>query len=111
MLVMAGCIAATNAEETPATTIYAEHCASCHGADRLGSIGPALLPENLERLRRPAAEQVITEGRPATQMPAFGSKLSREQIVQVVDYVYTAPANRPVWDAQQIAASRVIHET
>jgi dihydro-heme d1 dehydrogenase len=111
MLVMAGWIAATNAEETPATTIYAEHCASCHGADRLGSIGPALLPENLERLRRPAAEQVITEGRPATQMPAFGSKLSRDQIVQLVDYVYIAPANRPVWDAEQIAASRVIHET
>jgi DNA-binding beta-propeller fold protein YncE len=111
MLAMAGCIVAANAEEAPGKTIYGEHCASCHGADRLGGIGPALLPENLERLRRPAAEQVISEGRPATQMPAFGGKLSREQIVHLLDYVYSTPANLPVWDAQQIAASRVIHET
>ena len=32
--------------------LYAEHCAACHGADRLGGMGPALLPENLERLKR-----------------------------------------------------------
>ncbi len=30
--------------------LYAEHCAACHGADRLGGQGPALLPENLGRL-------------------------------------------------------------
>jgi mono/diheme cytochrome c family protein len=33
--------------------LYQEHCAACHGESRLGGIGPALLPENLERLRRP----------------------------------------------------------
>ena len=26
-----------------APTLYVTHCASCHGADRLGAIGPALL--------------------------------------------------------------------
>ena len=46
-----------------AEKLYAEHCASCHGADRLGGIGPALLPENLARLRRPEAFKTIAEGR------------------------------------------------
>ena len=35
-----------------AAKLFAEHCAECHGPDRLGLIGPALLPENLRRLRR-----------------------------------------------------------
>ena len=37
--------------EPDAPALYAEHCAECHGADRLGGIGPALLPSNLGRLR------------------------------------------------------------
>ena len=32
--------------------LYTQHCASCHGTDRLGLMGPALLPENLARLKR-----------------------------------------------------------
>jgi hypothetical protein len=55
--------------------LYQEHCVACHGESRLGGIGPALLPESLERLRRPEALKVIREGRVATQMPAFGDKL------------------------------------
>ena len=31
-----------------------QHCAACHGADRLGGMGPALLPESLGRLSRTA---------------------------------------------------------
>ncbi len=27
--------------------LYRQHCAACHGADRLGAMGPALLPESL----------------------------------------------------------------
>jgi len=103
------CIADAYADEAAANAAYAEHCASCHGADRLGAMGPALLPENLERLRRSAAEQVVAEGRLATQMPAFGAKLTREQIKQLVDYIYTPPASMPVWDMHEIAASRVTH--
>ena len=58
-----------------ARDLYREHCAACHGLERLGGMGPALLPENLERLRKPAAEQVIAQGRIATQMPGFADKL------------------------------------
>ncbi|WP_291988715.1 hypothetical protein [Candidatus Accumulibacter sp. ACC007] len=31
--------------------LYKEHCADCHGETRFGGIGPALLTENLARLR------------------------------------------------------------
>ena len=88
---------------------YAEHCASCHGADRLGGMGPALLPSNLERLRKPAAVETIANGRIATQMPGFAGKLSAEEIRQLAEYVYAAPATPPAWGAQEIRASRAEH--
>jgi len=97
------------AAETP-EGLYGQHCASCHGADRLGGTGPALLPENLERLKRPAAEQVIAEGRLATQMPAFREKIPGEQIKQLVGYIYGPLPGMPAWDVNAIAASRVVHQ-
>ena len=33
-----------------APALFTQHCASCHGASRLGAMGPALLPDSLERL-------------------------------------------------------------
>ncbi len=39
--------------------LYKDNCAECHGADRLGQIGPALLPQNLKRLRKKKALKVI----------------------------------------------------
>jgi DNA-binding beta-propeller fold protein YncE/cytochrome c553 len=92
---------------TPPDTLYATHCASCHGADRLGSIGPALLPENLERLHKPQIIQTITEGRVATQMPAFGQKLDKDEIQSLVDFILTAPAVEPKWGLAEINASRI----
>ena len=46
----ASAASAARAEES-----FARHCARCHGAERLGGTGPALLPGNLRRLRRAAA--------------------------------------------------------
>jgi dihydro-heme d1 dehydrogenase len=89
--------------------LFRQHCAECHGADRFGGIGPALLPSNLERLRKPAAEQVIARGRFATQMPAFGDKLTNDDIKALVAYIYSEPPETPVWGLEQIRASRVEH--
>ena len=89
--------------------VYAEHCASCHGADRLGGMGPALLPSNLERLRKPAAIETIAKGRVATQMPGFADRLSAAEIRALADYVYAPPATPPVWGAAEIRASRIEH--
>ena len=88
--------------------LYAEHCASCHGADRLGGIGPALLPSNLERLRKPAAAETIARGREATQMPGFGDKLTAAEIGQLVELVYAQVEPEPRWGEAEIRASRTV---
>ena len=67
-------IRAMAAEAPSAASLYAEHCAQCHNADRLGAMGPALVPENLGRLKRNDAQSVIRDGRTATQMPGFRDK-------------------------------------
>ena len=54
---------------THAAALYTEHCAACHGVQRTGGMGPALLPESLSRLRPAESLQVIAQGRVATQMP------------------------------------------
>lgn len=90
--------------------LFAQHCAGCHGADRLGGTGPALLPDNLQRLRRNDAASVIAGGLPASQMPGFGDRLATAQIEDLVDWIYTAPAQPPVWGAAEIRASHVIHK-
>jgi len=88
---------------------YAEHCASCHGAERLGGTGPALLPENLERLRRPEAIKTIAQGRTATQMAGFADKLSKEEIEALVNLAYTPLAKAPVWGADEIITSHTLN--
>lgn len=89
--------------------LFTQHCAACHGPERLGGTGPALLPENLERLRKPEAVKTVTSGRIATQMAGFGDKLSKEDIQSLVDYIYTPPAKAPVWGEAEIRASRIEH--
>ena len=92
-----------------AKLLYQQHCASCHGTDRLGLQGPALLPQNLKRLRKPKAVEAIRSGRPATQMPAFKEILKPEQIEALVDLIYTPLKTIPQWDMAQIKASQIIY--
>lgn len=88
---------------------YREHCAACHGEGRLGGIGPALIPENLSRLRKSEAHQVIAKGRAATQMPAFGERLNDAEVKALADYVYSPVAPMPRWGETEIRASRIVH--
>lgn len=98
-------IACTTHADT-AIELYQAHCASCHGAERAGLMGPALLPDNLSRLRKTAALDVIANGRVATQMPAFKEMLDPGQIAQLADYIYQTPGVMPVWSDAMIRASR-----
>ncbi|KVW95095.1 nitrite reductase [Thiobacillus denitrificans] len=114
-LFSAFCVASAILMTTPSAlaaepaAVYTQHCASCHGADRLGGTGPALLPENLERLRKPEALKVIANSRAASQMPAFGDKLSAADIQVVADFIYTRPASVPAWGLNEIRATRIEH--
>lgn len=88
-----------------ADALYLEHCAVCHGAERLGGTGPALLPDNLGRLRPDRAHEVVASGLPQTQMPGFAHSLSEAEIRALVELVYTAPDEPPVWGLAEIEAS------
>ena len=99
--------------QAPATTapvdaaaLYGTHCASCHGALRTGGMGPALLPESLERLRKPEALRVIQQGRPATQMPGFADTLSAAEVTALAAWVYQPVTPAPAWSDDDIRASR-----
>lgn len=97
-------LAAPLAAHADAAGDFTEHCASCHGEDRLGGTGPALIPETLGRLK--GIEGIIAEGRVSTQMEGFADRLSPEQISALVAYVQ-APLDRvPEWSLAQIAESR-----
>ena len=92
-----------------ADQLYQQHCAACHKADRLGAMGPALLPENLGRLKKAEAAKVIAEGRAASQMPGFADKLNAQAIEALVTYIYTPLASVPVWDEAAIKESHIQH--
>ncbi len=101
--------AAAQPDPLPTVETYRQHCATCHGADRLGGTGPALLPENLGRLKPKDAYTTIEQGRAATQMSGFSAKLGKDQIQALVDYIYTPLPQVPRWDMAEMRATHVIH--
>ena len=110
-LTLSAAVAQPTPAAAPAATagtaaLYQQHCASCHGEQRLGGMGPALLPESLARLRKPQALQVIRDGRAATQMLPFKDTLKAEDIAALTDWIYTPVTPTPRWSDADISASR-----
>ncbi|MBL8386856.1 MAG: c-type cytochrome [Hydrogenophaga sp.] len=101
--------AQTAAPAIDAKALFQQHCASCHGEQRTGLMGPALLPESLERLRPAETLQVITKGRPATQMPAFADQLSAAEITALAAHIRTPVLPAPRWNDDDIRASRTFN--
>ncbi len=91
-----------------AAPLFQQHCASCHGEQRTGLMGPALLPESLERLRQPEALKVITKGRTATQMLGFQDKLNAEEIAALAQWIYTPIQPAPRWAEEDVRATHTV---
>lgn len=89
--------------------LYETHCQSCHGVGRMGAMGPALFPENLSRLRKNKAVNVIKHGRPATQMPAFEQALNEQEVASLVDYIYTPAKELPQWTIKDMLNTQIQH--
>jgi DNA-binding beta-propeller fold protein YncE/cytochrome c553 len=111
LLALMATLLGVSAQAAEPAALFQEHCAVCHGPDRLGITGPALLPESLARLRKPEAIKTIAEGRAATQMLPFADKLSKDEIKGVVDYIYTTVSPAPTFSEAQMRASRIVHFT
>ena len=92
-----------------AAILFQQHCAVCHGEQRLGGMGPALLPENLKRLSKKKAVEVIATGRPATQMEGFANRLTDGQIQTLAEFIYTPLPEVPTWDMAAVRTSHIVH--
>ncbi len=100
-------LVAANVAAEPAKD-YEKYCTACHGANRLGLTGPALLPESLGRLKKAEAIKTISEGHAATQMAGFTDRLGKDEIAALVDYIYTPVSPAPVLTEADIRASRTV---
>ncbi len=101
----------TLAVATDAPRLFQQHCAACHGKDRLGGTGPALVPENLSRLDPAKAARVIDKGRAATQMPAFGDRLHAGEILALAHWIFTPPGRSLAWGTDAMGASHKVFRT
>ena len=70
-------------------------------------MGPALLPQSLERLRPTEATAVISNGRAATQMAGFSKVLKADEIAQLVQWIYSPVRPVPSWTEADIRDSRI----
>ena len=100
--------AASTAAVPDAPALYQQHCAACHAPQRTGAMGPALLPESLERVRPAEVLRVIGQGRTATQMPGFAGTLSAGEIQALAQWVHSPVRPAPTWGDDDIRASRVV---
>ncbi len=90
--------------------VYQEHCADCHGEGRLGGIGPALIPETLQRMRGPKVTDVILNGRVSTQMIGYADQISASEAEDLAAWLKTPLERIPDWGKPQIAESREMRD-
>lgn len=88
--------------------LYGTYCASCHGADRFGSIGPPLTPEYFGRKSPERLFEIIRDGLPATNHPGLGKAakgpLTDADIDSLVTLIRT-PIESPVWGLEEMRST------
>lgn len=67
--------------------IFAGNCATCHGPNAEGGIGPSLVSAEMKAKDDDHYRQVITNGVTGTAMPAWGGRLSTQDIEDVIAFL------------------------
>ncbi|MGD8516137.1 MAG: cytochrome D1 domain-containing protein [Anaerolineae bacterium] len=104
-----GAVAPALFEGKAVDTVFRDSCSGCHGPNREGATGPALIPDRLS-----AADDyyfdIIKNGKPGTVMPAWGPVgMSDEEIWALVGYIHSEPSAEAVqWEMDKIAATRKV---
>jgi len=81
---VAAVVAAVPAADVDAgADVFGSNCASCHGSDGGGGIGPNL-QDVADRLTVEEQAETVVNGR--GNMPAWGGELSTEEIAEVIRY-------------------------
>jgi mono/diheme cytochrome c family protein len=81
--------------------VYSEYCVPCHGPSGKGDgplaaeLNPPPADLTVHSIHNPDDYlfNVISNGRPETAMPAFDTRLEREQIWHVINYLRSLPMN------------------
>jgi mono/diheme cytochrome c family protein len=113
LLLLSACFSAVHPEEAagppvagkPASLYYLDSCAGCHGTDRRGATGPALLPQ---RLSQPDTYyfDVIQNGKPGTVMPPWGGMLAEQDITNLIRFIRSQPDSKSLeWSFEDIQQS------
>jgi len=91
------------------STAFRDSCGGCHGPNREGATGPALIPARLGA-KDDYYFDVIKNGKPGTVMPAWGPVgMSDEEIWALVGFIRSEPEAEAVkWELEQIAASHEV---
>ncbi len=91
------------------TAAYQDSCGGCHGSERQGGIGPALVPGRLTE-NDAFYFDAIKNGRPGTIMPGWGNLgLSDAEIWLLVGLIRSEPTGAGVtWGLDEIAASHTV---
>ena len=71
----------------PMAALYWDKCSGCHGVDRHGSVGPALIPQTLQGKKREELALVIMEGKTGTSMPPWRNIINDSRIEELIDYL------------------------
>ncbi len=97
-------------QDRPVDEYFLDTCSGCHGADRRGATGPALLPERLSQSDEYYAG-VITNGKPGTVMPTFSAapyELSGDDIATLIGFIRSDTAQPPAWPFEDVEASHTV---
>jgi len=84
--------------QTAGAQLYATYCASCHGEQGSGGLGPVLNSQQfLSRFDDATIRDAILYGgwRPNSQMPAYGSHLTSAQVETLVNFIRAWEPNAP----------------
>ncbi|RPI96590.1 MAG: hypothetical protein EHM39_10730, partial [Chloroflexi bacterium] len=104
-----GAVAPLPFDGLPVEQVYVDSCGGCHGPNREGATGPALIPERLTESDEFYFD-VIHDGKPGTVMPAWGDLgMSEEEVWMLVGFMQGEPDAEAVqWEMDQIEESREV---
>ena len=95
-----------DAQKLTGKQLYQKNCAVCHHSQRIGNVGPPLLPFSLKRKKIERLAQLIKDGFPQTQMPDF-SHLDEQSLLAIAKYI-KSPADENIrWNKTNILNSIV----
>jgi DNA-binding beta-propeller fold protein YncE len=99
----------TAQEYGDAQQLFTKNCAVCHGGDRGGYIGPALVKERHQSLSEAAIRTMMMTGILETLMPPWGGKLKPQEIRDLAALIKNTSRAEVSWGMEDIRSSLEVY--